>query len=271
MDSWSRGSCARCGAKPAVYSFAAADEMRGDAAVNRKRWQEGGGELHVVRDAAGLAAAKAAIASADIIVDALLGTGTRGAVEGVAARSHRGSEPPAAASRLWWPWIFRRARRRIRAKCRAPRWRRTTRLRSPRRRLACFCGKANECCGQLLVRDIGSPWELIEEIGQGRSCAGASRGEFAEFAIPRKPQGNKGDYGHALIVAGSVGKSGAAVLASWAALRAGAGLVTVATPEPALPIVAAHTPEVMTEPLRRHGSGKHLAAESGARLFRLRC
>jgi NAD(P)H-hydrate epimerase len=46
-----------------------------------------------------------------------------------------------------------------------------------------------------------------------------------------------------------VGKSGAAVLASWSALRAGAGLVTVATPEPVLPIVAAHTPEVMAEPL----------------------
>jgi NAD(P)H-hydrate epimerase len=52
-----------------------------------------------------------------------------------------------------------------------------------------------------------------------------------------------------LVVAGSVGKSGAAVLAGTAALRAGAGLVTVATPEPVLPVVAAHTPEIMTEPL----------------------
>jgi len=67
--------------------------------------------------------------------------------------------------------------------------------------------------------------------------------------LPRKPAGHKGDYGHALIVAGSVGKSGAAVLAGTAALRAGAGLVTAAVPEPVLPIVAAHTPEVMTEPL----------------------
>ena len=79
--------------------------------------------------------------------------------------------------------------------------------------------------------------------------------EFAQFAIPRKAAGHKGDYGHALIVAGSVGKSGAAVLASWSALRAGAGLVTVATPEPVLPIVAAHRPEVMTEPLRPTETG----------------
>ena len=84
--------------------------------------------------------------------------------------------------------------------------------------------------------------------------------EFAEFALPRKPAGNKGDYGHALIVAGSVGKSGAAVLASWAALRAGAGLVTVATPEPVLPIVAAHNPEIMTEPLPANRNRQHFAA-----------
>ena len=56
-------------------------------------------------------------------------------------------------------------------------------------------------------------------------------------------------------MAGSVGKSGAAVLASWAALRAGAGLVTVATAEPVVPIVAAHTPEIMTEPLAATPSG----------------
>ena len=73
--------------------------------------------------------------------------------------------------------------------------------------------------------------------------------EFQEFARARDPEGHKGDYGHALIVAGSLGKSGAGVLASWAALRVGAGLVTVATPEPVLPLIAAHTPEVMTEPL----------------------
>ena len=79
--------------------------------------------------------------------------------------------------------------------------------------------------------------------------------EVLQFASPRQAEGNKGDYGHALIVAGAVGKTGAAVLASWAALRVGAGLVTVATPEPALPIIASHTPEVMTEPLPATSAG----------------
>ena len=70
---------------------------------------------------------------------------------------------------------------------------------------------------------IGSPPALIEETGKG-TLRWSEAANSRAFAIPRKAAGNKGDYGHALIVAGSVGKSGAAVLASWAALRAGAGL-----------------------------------------------
>jgi len=241
------------GANPAVYSFATADEMRGDAAVNRKRWQEGGGELPIVADAAGFAAAKAAIASADVIVDALLGTGTRGLVEGILREAieevnRRRSAQAAVAVDIpsgatadsgELPGVAVEADY-------------TVTFTAPK--IGMLSGKANECCGQILVRDIGSPWELVEEIGKGDVRWSEPR-EFPEFAIPRKPQGHKGDYGHALVVAGSVGKSGAAVMASWSALRVGAGLVTVATPEPALPMVAVHTPEVMTEPLAATGAG----------------
>jgi NAD(P)H-hydrate epimerase len=235
------------GAAPEVYLFAAPEEMRGDAAANRNRWQETGGGLKVVTSVGGFADAKAAIASAELIVDALLGTGTRGPVEGLlgeaieAVNSRRTGQvvvavdipSGATADAGELPGVA------VRADC-------TVTFTAPK--IGMLLGKANDCSGQLVVRDIGSPWELIEEIGKGRVRWSEPR-EFAEFAIPRKPQGNKGDYGHALIAAGSVGKSGAAVLASWAALRAGAGLVTVATPEPVLPSVAAHTPEVMTEPL----------------------
>ncbi|MGD0964622.1 MAG: NAD(P)H-hydrate dehydratase [Candidatus Acidiferrales bacterium] len=235
------------GAKPAVYSFAGAGEMRGDAALNRNRWQQTGRELHLVADASSFTAAKAAIGSADVIVDALLGTGTRGAVEGslreaieAVNRRRRGQAAVAvdipsgaAADSGELPSVAVEADY-------------TVTFTAPK--VGMLSGKANECCGQLLVRDIGSPGELIEETGKGSVCWSEAR-EFPEFAMPRTPQGHKGDYGHTLVVAGSVGKSGAAVLASWSALRVGSGLVTVATPEPILPIVAAHTPEVMTEPL----------------------
>ncbi len=71
------------GAKPALFFFAAPEEMRGNAAEKRKRWQDAAGEMHVVRSSSDWQAAKSALASAEIIVDALLGTGGRGPVEGL--------------------------------------------------------------------------------------------------------------------------------------------------------------------------------------------
>jgi NAD(P)H-hydrate epimerase len=63
------------------------------------------------------------------------------------------------------------------------------------------------------------------------------------------PDAHKGDFGRVTIVAGSLGKTGAAHLAGQGALRSGAGLVTIATPASCLPIVASMAPEVMTEAL----------------------
>jgi ADP-dependent NAD(P)H-hydrate dehydratase / NAD(P)H-hydrate epimerase len=111
-----------------------------------------------------------------------------------------------------------------------------------------FAGRFGEALGELIVSDIGSSRQLIDEVGKG-NCYWSEAQEFATFGRHRKPDSNKGSFGHALIVAGSYGKSGAAIMASWAALRVGAGLVTVAIPDPALAIVAARNPEIMTEPL----------------------
>ena len=72
---------------------------------------------------------------------------------------------------------------------------------------------------------------------------------------PRPPDSHKGMFGRILIVGGSVGMSGAAVLAGRAALRAGAGLVRVAVPETVLPIVAAGEPCYITCPLPQDESG----------------
>ena len=66
---------------------------------------------------------------------------------------------------------------------------------------------------------------------------------------------HKGIFGHLLLVAGSLGKSGAALLAGRAALRAGVGLVTVATPRDVLPLVAPAQAELMTIPLEQTGEG----------------
>jgi NAD(P)H-hydrate epimerase len=73
---------------------------------------------------------------------------------------------------------------------------------------------------------------------------------------PRKPDAHKGDFGRVCIIAGSLGMSGAAALAGRAALRAGAGLVRVATPKSILPIVAAIEPSFTTIPLPEDAAGR---------------
>jgi ADP-dependent NAD(P)H-hydrate dehydratase / NAD(P)H-hydrate epimerase len=241
----------KMGANVRAYLVGNPREVKGDAATNLKRWKTASGKLLV--DRAAKPSVPIEFGSGVIVVDALLGTGIRGPVEGrlaevIAAVNRRKSgcvvvavDIPsgllADAGEAPGPVIVADY---------------TVTFTAPKPGLV--LGASSRHVGEILVRQIGSPPELIEELGKG-NLRWSEPAEFSRFAVPRKPEGNKGDYGHALIVAGSVGKSGAAVLASWAALRAGAGLVTVATPEPVLSIVAAHTPEVMTEPLAATRAG----------------
>ena len=108
--------------------------------------------------------------------------------------------------------------------------------------------------GEWVLRQIGTPPEALES-GSELFLSLACREDFAWLARPRKPDASKGNFGHVLILAGSVGKSGAAALAAKAALRAGAGLVTVATAASVLPIVASLGMEYMTEPLPETEAG----------------
>src|SRR6202011_3065396 len=79
--------------------------------------------------------------------------------------------------------------------------------------------------GMLEVADIGSPASLIEEIGKS-PLRWVEPQEFAQLPLVRNVDSHKGLYGHALVVAGSLGKSGAPVMAGYAALRSGGGFVT---------------------------------------------
>lgn len=105
---------------------------------------------------------------------------------------------------------------------------------------------------ETVVADIGTPAEAVQSKLNTEVIT--SRDLF-HLLLPRPLDSNKGNFGHALIVAGSVGKSGAAALAGMGALRAGAGLVTVATAASALASVAGFTPELMTIPLAETSSG----------------
>ena len=108
---------------------------------------------------------------------------------------------------------------------------------------------AAEWVGELSVADLGVPFDLSP-------CAEGDLevliGEELAQALPaRSSAAHKGDFGHVLLVAGSRGKAGAAILAARGAVRGGAGLVTVATVESAWTAVASAVPEAMSLPLGR--------------------
>jgi len=102
--------------------------------------------------------------------------------------------------------------------------------------------------GKVKVIDIGIPKRLVEE--EKIPTYLLEKEEIQRWlSIPRNPDTHKGDYGHLLVIAGSVGKTGAAVMACQAALRMGAGLVTLAIPKSLNAILEMKLTEVMTEPL----------------------
>ena len=119
--------------------------------------------------------------------------------------------------------------------------------------------------GPTSVAPIGSPPEAIVSSLQLNVITPA---DIATLIGPRPANSNKGLYGHVLVVGGSLGKAGAAAMAGMSALRAGAGLATVATAKSVLPTVAAFYPELMTEPLPETAAGT-IATEAGLRIDEL--
>lgn len=237
---------------PHVVLFAEPSAVRGDAAINLSRWQKGGGDLRVVTSAAEWDATREFLAESDLIVDALLGTGLKGPVEGLLAQiiedmNAHASEHPSRRPRIvsvdmpsglasdaedfGGPVIVADA---------------TVTLTAPK--LGQMISARADRAGKLIVAQIGTPPELLDDDPHLK-LHWLEPSEFRRLPLVRRADANKGTYGHALIVAGSLGKSGAALLAGRAALRSGAGLVTVATPLDILPIVAAGMPELMTAPL----------------------
>ncbi len=241
-----------------VYLFANPQELCGDAAKNFDRWRESG-DVTVVQNIEDWHKAWVMVSRAEVIVDALLGTGIRGAASGLIGQAiedvNRLSRGATAAKPAWVVAVDTPSGLPSDGEPAAgpvikAHW--TVTFTAPK--IGQLISPGAGSCGQLVVCEIGSPAALVEETGKGRlRWAGAD--EFAGMPLTRSAESHKGTFGHALLVAGSLGKSGAAIMAGYAAMRAGAGLVTVATPDVVLPVVAAAHPEFMTEPL--------LATETG--------
>ncbi|HEX7294821.1 MAG TPA: NAD(P)H-hydrate dehydratase, partial [Pyrinomonadaceae bacterium] len=115
---------------------------------------------------------------------------------------------------------------------------------------------ASHLCGQLIVADIGSPRSLITSLKPNLFVIEAEDAREWLNSTSYKPGSHKNTHGHVLVVAGSRGFTGATALCGNAAIRSGAGLVTVATPSSVQDVVAANVmPEVMTMPLAETDRG----------------
>lgn len=105
-------------------------------------------------------------------------------------------------------------------------------------------------CGELAVADIGLDPRAVEEVAPDTELV--EREQVRRLVPRRRADSHKGTYGHLLIFAGSRGKTGAAILCSRAAMRVGAGLVTLAAPLSLNDILAGSLVEVMTAPLEEN-------------------
>ena len=128
---------------------------------------------------------------------------------------------------------------------------------------------AEAWAGDLVIANIGIPGSVIDDV-PGDRLELLTPEEVSLLMPPRPIDSHKGDFGHVLVVAGSLGRTGAAHLAGLGALRSGAGLVTVATPRSCVPLVAASAPEYMTLPLAETADGT-LASDALAALLSFQC
>ncbi len=236
----------RAGLHPTVWLTSPASEIRGDAARKLADLRRAGIRPRVIADNDVVATR---LRGADVIVDALLGTGTKGAPSG---RTKRMIELINASGR---PVIALDVPSGASADAEAspgPAIRATLTLTFAGLKRGLLMGAGAELAGQVRVIPIGVP-EI--EVGRGITTYVLEAGDVAPLFPDRPRQAHKGAYGHLLIVGGSRGKTGAAALAARAAMRMGAGLVTVSTPASQQPIVASLLLESMSEALAETRAG----------------
>jgi NAD(P)H-hydrate epimerase len=223
------------------------------------------GMVHVVETAEELAWHKGAL-EADLIVDAVVGTGFKPPLKGLALAALewlKGSRAAVLAVDLPSGW----AADETAATVTGPVFPADAVITFTAPKPAHVFGQLTRRWNQpVVVAPIGSPEKAIVSALK-LDWAGSA---LAMAQAPRAAGANKGSFGHVLVVGGTFGtaggKAGAPAMAALAALRAGAGLVTAAVPAPALAAVSAIAPELMTYPLLANAAGQ-IAAENLAPEF----
>ncbi len=231
------------GATVRVLLLAQPGDLSGDAKTMHRKFLSVAGSKAVSANPSP-EAMRAALAQSDLIVDALLGTGLSAPVQDpyrMAVDLVNAANRPVIAVDLP-SGIHADTGAVMGAAVRADV---TVTFGLPK--LGLYTGAGLEHAGTVEIVDIGIPPIFVGPIDSHLSLI---TGDTVRLLIPaRRPASHKGTYGHAGIVAGSVGKTGAAAMAARAALRVGAGLVTVATPASVNDTLESKLLEVMTVPM----------------------
>ncbi len=233
-------------AHPVVYLLADRDRIKGDALQNLQVYERLGGRVVDVSSSDQLAE----LPPADLIVDAIMGTGLHGAVKGIyadainAINEHDApvlavdipSGVNGATGAVEGPVVFADV---------------TATFGGLKAGLVLAPGL--DYTGKVEVVDIQIPPEFMKDSDTDLYLMDEI--DIHHILPHRRRSAYKGDAGYVLVVAGSRGMSGAAALTAGACLRAGAGMVKAATPESVQLTLAGHHPEVMTIPLPENDAG----------------
>ncbi len=232
------------GADPGVLLLGSKGEVRGDAALNLRIADNIGIKIAEVRSLEDWNLKKEKMFHSSVLVDAIFGTGLAKPAEGLFAkviedinksRAYKiAVDIPSGLSSDTFQIIGPCVDADLTVTLAAP-------------KIAHIFPPAECCIGELVVADISIPGFLFDD--EDLKLELVEKKTVLPYFKRRKKETHKGSYGHLFIVSGALGKTGAAVMAGKAALKMGAGLVTVGTPESCLPVVARSMVELMTEPL----------------------
>lgn len=233
------------GVDAAVFLLGSVAEVKNDARTNLEVLGRIGITVVEITNAQEWELHFSEISECDVVVDALLGTGFRGRLTGLLETVVADiNELPVPVVAIDLPTGLTADSAELSGEAIDATM--TVTLAAPK--IPLVFPPADVRAGDLVIADIGIPPPIIEEL-EGPHLELLTRERMRMILPLRPPESHKGDFGRVLIIAGSVGKTGAAHLAALGALRSGAGLVTIATPRSCLPVLASMGAEYMTVPL----------------------
>jgi NAD(P)H-hydrate epimerase len=242
---------AQRGVEATVFLLGSVADVRGDARINLEVLGRIGLTVVEITNAQDWELHFSEVSECDVVVDAMVGTGFHGSLSGLletVVADVNGLGVPVVAIDL--PTGVSADTHEVEGG--AIEASMTVTLAAPK--IPLVLPPADSFGGDLVIADIGIPPPVIDEL-EGPYIELLTRERMREVVPVRVAESHKGDFGRVLIIAGSMGKTGAAHLTAMGALRSGAGLVTVAAPRSCIPIIAAMGAEYMTEPLDETAAG----------------